>query len=362
MKIALINDTHFGYKNSSSYFLSYQQSFFDNVFFPYCEKHGIKDILHLGDLFDTRKHVTIKALNFTRTKFFEELRRRGITMNVICGNHDVYYNNTNDLCTLVEVLQPYADCIRVHMKPAVLKYDGFPIAVVPWIAADNHNECMEFIRTAPASVIAGHFSIGGFKYIANSNIKSEGLSQSLFAKYDLVMSGHYHTKSSAGNVTYLGSQYQFNWSDVDDRKYFHVYDTSTRELTPVENKERLYVKFYYDDSTITKLSDLIQPDVHSSLTIKNNYVRIIVTKKRDYHLFDAFIERIKSFEPYDLSIAETYELATNQSGDVSTASLEDTTALIDDYVDKVLNTDLNKERIKKMLHQLHAEALMADSI
>jgi len=358
MRIAIINDTHFGCKNSLQHFLDYQQDFIDNTLFPYCEKHGIKNILHLGDLFDNRKHITIRALNFTRTSFFEKLRTRGMTMDILPGNHDTSYKNTNNLCTLVEVLQHYEDCIRVHMDPVILKYDDFPVALVPWMAADNKQKCLDFIASANASVIVGHFELAGFKYIGNSNVKSEGHSRDIFAKYDMVLSGHYHSKSTGGNVTYLGAQYQFNWSDVDDLKYFHILDTSTRELTPVENPTRIYNKFYYDDSNATTVADLIDPNLHSECTIRNKYVRIIVQNKKDFHLFDLFIERIKSFDPYDLSIVENYETVATSSD--STETIEDTATLIDNYVDKVLETNLNKDRIKKILHQLHTEAMALD--
>ena len=45
MKIAILNDTHAGARNSSEIFLDYFGRFYSDVFFPYCEKHGIKQIL-----------------------------------------------------------------------------------------------------------------------------------------------------------------------------------------------------------------------------------------------------------------------------------------------------------------------------
>ena len=41
MKIAILNDTHAGARNSSEIFLDYFGRFYSEVFFPYCEKHGI---------------------------------------------------------------------------------------------------------------------------------------------------------------------------------------------------------------------------------------------------------------------------------------------------------------------------------
>jgi DNA repair exonuclease SbcCD nuclease subunit len=361
MKVMIISDTHFGYKNSSQHFIDYQKRFLDNILFPYCEKNGIDRILHLGDLFDNRKHVTIRTLNFVRKSFLEEIRNRGMKMDILPGNHDTAYKNTNNLCTLVEVLKHYKDCITVHMDPTTLSYDGFSIGLVPWIAPDNEKICLDFIRDAKCSVIVGHFALSGFKYIANSNIKSEGQDASLFSNYEMVLSGHYHTKSTKGNVYYLGSQYQFNWGDVDDRKFFHILDTETRELTQVENTDKIFNRFFYNDEEAESLEDIIQKDIHCYENVYNKYIRIIVQRKKDFHLFDKFVDKIKSFEPFDLTTVENYELNIRDDEDSNNA-IEDTSTLIDNYVDNILETDLDKNKIKMLLQELYTEASMIDTL
>ena len=47
MKIALLNDTHFGARNDSPAFLKYFMEFYDEQFFPYLEEHNIKTLIHL---------------------------------------------------------------------------------------------------------------------------------------------------------------------------------------------------------------------------------------------------------------------------------------------------------------------------
>ena len=100
MKVAILNDTHAGCRNSSDIFIKYQERFYNEVFFPYMEEHDIKQILHLGDYYDHRKYVNFKALNSNRKVFLDRIRELGIHMDIIPGNHDVFYKNTNDLCSL----------------------------------------------------------------------------------------------------------------------------------------------------------------------------------------------------------------------------------------------------------------------
>jgi len=62
MKIALLNDTHCGVRNSSQIFIDFQERFYKEIFFPYCEENSIEHIIHLGDYYDHRKFVNFKAL------------------------------------------------------------------------------------------------------------------------------------------------------------------------------------------------------------------------------------------------------------------------------------------------------------
>ena len=100
MKIAIITDTHCGIRNSSEIFLENAARFYSNIFFPHCVKNNIKHILHLGDFYENRKFVNFKALNHNRKNFLNPLRENGMTMDIIPGNHDTYYKNTNELNSL----------------------------------------------------------------------------------------------------------------------------------------------------------------------------------------------------------------------------------------------------------------------
>ena len=46
MKIALLNDTHFGARNDSIIFDDYFHKFYDEIFFPYLKEHNIKTLIH----------------------------------------------------------------------------------------------------------------------------------------------------------------------------------------------------------------------------------------------------------------------------------------------------------------------------
>ena len=58
MKIALLNDTHFGVRNDSMIFDDFLHKFYEEVFFPYLEKHDIKTLIHLVNIFSSINYIT----------------------------------------------------------------------------------------------------------------------------------------------------------------------------------------------------------------------------------------------------------------------------------------------------------------
>jgi DNA repair exonuclease SbcCD nuclease subunit len=347
MKIAILNDTHCGIRNSSDIFVKHQRDFYEQVFFPYLNENGIKNILHLGDYYDHRKFVNFKALSDNREVFLERLRRDGITMDIIPGNHDVYYKNTNELCSLKELMGHYMNEVNIIMEPRVMDYDGCKIALVPWINNENYHSSIEFIKNCKASILGAHLELVGFDMMKGVK-NTHGMESKIFDRFEQVWSGHFHTKSNQGNIHYLGSQMEFTWADSNDPKYFHIFDTETRELTPVRNPLVMFEKVVYNDAQI----DYNGKDISY---LKDKFVKLVVIKKEDPFVFDRFVDRIQQLGVHDLKIAETFDEFVGVNVDDEGISVEDTTELLDSYVDAV-DTDLDKDKIKGLMRGLYVEA------
>ena len=347
MKLSILNDTHCGVRNSSDIFLQYQERFYEEVFFPYLHKHGIKNILHLGDYYEHRKFVNFKALNANRKHFLEPMRDAGITMDIIPGNHDVYFKNTNELCSLKELLGYFTSNVNIIMEPTVLDYDGLGVAVIPWINNSNYEKYTKWAMQCKAPILGAHLELKGFDMMAGMP-NPHGMSADVFSRFEQVLSGHFHTKSHKDNVHYLGSQMEFSWADVDDPKYFHILDTETREIEAVRNPITMFKKIVYDDNKI----DYNDVDVSE---YEKHFLKLIVINKNDLYMFDKFVDKLNSIETYELKIAESFEEYLGESVEDEKISLEDTTHLLDSYVDAV-ETDLDKDHIKVELRKLYTEA------
>lgn len=346
MKIAILNDTHAGCRNSSDIFMDYQERFYSEIFFPYLLENDIKHILHLGDYYDNRKTINFKALHHNRKIFLEPMRKHGITMDIIPGNHDVYYKNTNELNALKELQGHYMNEVNLVMKPTVMNYEGTDIALVPWINPENEEDTLEFLANCKADIVGAHLELKGFE-MSKGMPCQEGMDKKHFNRFEMVLTGHFHAKSTQENIYYLGSQMEFFWNDCNDAKYFHILDTETRELEPIRNPITIYEKIYYDHEKLNKFQDLAYLD--------NKFVKVIVTNKGDPYEFERFIDRVQSQKIHELKIAEDFAEFLGSNVEDENVSVEDTETLVFNYIDAV-NTDLDKSRIKEEVSHLMKEA------
>lgn len=347
MKIAILNDTHCGIRNSSEVFLNNAADFYTEVFFPECEKRGIKQIVHLGDYYDHRKFVNFKALNHNRKVFLDRMRSLGMQMDIIPGNHDTYYKNTNDLNSLKELLGHYMNEVHIIMEPTVMEYGSLKMALLPWINTENYQSSLQFIKDCKADWLGGHLELGGFEVMRGLE-SSHGMDHKLFDKFELVMSGHYHASSRKDNIWYLGSQMEFFWSDAHDPKYFHVVDTETREVEKIQNPYTLFEKVVYNDD---------ETDYNTIDTAKfaKKFVKVVVVNKKDQFVFDRFIDRIQNEDIHELKIAENFSEFIGENVEDESISFDDTAEIVDTYIDAV-ETELDKNRIKNQVRELMTEA------
>ena len=135
MKIALLNDTHFGVRNDSMIFDDFLHKFYEEVFFPYLEKHNIKTLIHLGDVVDRRKFINFRVADNFRKGFLNKLWDMKIDTHMLIGNHDIYFKNTNkvnslqQLCTAPDgVNEPW-----IYVEPKVVDFDGLKILMLSLI-------------------------------------------------------------------------------------------------------------------------------------------------------------------------------------------------------------------------------------
>lgn len=352
MKIALVNDTHFGARGDNPLVNDYFFRFWEEQFFPYLSTHNIKTVVHLGDVVDRRKFINFKIAKDFKDRFMHRFWKEGIDTHILIGNHDIYFKDTNEvnaienLCTSFDgIHEPF-----IYTGPKTVYFDGIPIAFVPWVNPTNFEQVQQFLQFTPAQIVFGHLEIAGFE-MDRGNICHEGLKRSMFDKFDKVYTGHFHHKSDDGTIFYLGAQYEMTWADYGDPRGFHVFDTNTRQMEYIENPLKMFQKIHYDDTT--QNFEYWKKFDFSAMT--NSYVKVIVQKKNNPYLFDTMIDTLYKANPVDINIVEDFTDTPAEDDAVLVNQAEDTFTILTKTV-QTLETPLNKSRLINTLRDVYNEA------
>ena len=346
MKIALLNDTHFGCRNDSPAFMEHQNKFYNELFFPYIKRNNIKCLIHLGDVVDRRKFINHNTAHNFKRVFWDRLDDMGIETHIIIGNHDTYYKNTNEVNALQNLNISQNAIVYTHATDVDI--DGLKILFIPWICDDNEPESIRTIANSTAGIAMGHLEIKGFE-MHSGHMNDHGYEKSMFVKFEKVISGHFHKKSDDGHIYYLGTQYEMTWSDYNCPKGFHIFDTSTRELGRVENTNKMFKKITYNDKEINYDKFDITP-------YDKCFIKLFISNKSDNDMYERLMD--KFYNHINVHAIDVIEDPTDIGASVPENLLEqgeDTLTFLNNYID---NTDikLDKQKLKQFAKDLYMEA------
>lgn len=345
MTVALITDQHLDGRKGSVAFWEYFKRFYDEVFFPTLEKHGIKTVIDLGDTFDNRKGIDFNVWSRVRQHYFQRLEDMGIFVHMILGNHCTYYKNTNEINSPDLLLKDFSN-IEVYSRPETVSIDGTLILMLPWINSNNYEDTMKHLEGTRAEIAMGHLELNGFEVTPGMKME-HGMNPDIFKKFKQVFSGHFHHKSTRGNITYLGNPYQMFWNDYKDERGFHLYEPKTNKLKRVKNPYEIFQKIYYNDSTGSHLN-------FDTSQCANSFVKIIVEDKKDYLEFEKFVDSVFATQPHDVKIIETLVNDTFVE-ETEVTEVKDTLTLLNEYIDEV-EISVNKEKLKSVMRTLYIES------
>ena len=340
MRVAVITDTHYGARKGSTHLHNYFQLFYDNIFFPTLEREKIDTVIHMGDIFDSRKSIDYQSLEWAKQVVFEPLRKYKVY--AITGNHDCYYKNTNHVNSPELLLNDYSN-ISTFSKATEINIDGLDILLLPWINSENYDESLEAIQNSKSKVAMGHLEINGFK-ATRGHMMEDGMDTDVFSKFNAVYSGHFHTRSTDGKINYLGNPYEMYWNDVNDTRGFHIFDTDTITHSPINNPYKLFYNVYYEDTPY---------QTFDSTPYENKIVKVIVRKKTNPKQFQKFIDKLYATGIQDLKIIENFELIEGE--DFEMDEDENTLSLLNRYIDES-EFHLDKNIIKGIFQDLYRQA------
>jgi len=251
-------------------------------------------LLFLGDIFDDRKSISHRSLEFNRKTIIDPIVKLGLSADIIIGNHDAMHKNTLTPNAVNEVFGKIQN-FRIPDPAMTVNYDGVDIDLISWICRDNQYDIMEFVKNSKSKYCFGHFELVGFYFY--TGMKSHGMDPQFLTKYDYVGSGHFHTINSSGNVFYLGTPYTITANDNNEMRGFWVFDTDDmmnplfvqntktwhRKITyPLADGEVIDYDEYNDVRVVIDLNDkeddafrIIESNIEkisNRVKVNNNYV------------------------------------------------------------------------------------------
>lgn len=342
MKVAIITDQHFGARKNSKLFHDFFLKFYDEVFFPTIKREKITTVIDMGDTFDNRTGINFSALSWAKRNYYDRLQEMGVKIYTIVGNHTAYYKNTNSINAVDLLLREYNN-VYVIPEYEECEIGGLNIAMVPWINQENETSTYSSLEKTKCPVVMGHLELQGF-YANRQHLMEHGAARTPYAKFDKVFSGHYHHRSTEDNINYLGNPYEIYWSDLEEIRGFHIFDTKTLETIPINNPFKMFYRLYYEDTPY---------QTFNTSEYKDKIVKVIVRKKTDSKNFEKFVDKLLECGVADLKIVENF--AFNESEDFDVQESEDTLSILSRYLDES-ETDIDKTAVKDIIKNIYQEA------
>ena len=331
-KFLILGDLHFRKcrsKEENKYRLNVLQFISD-----YMKLNKISHIIQLGDFFHDRKSVDVSLDNEVQNIFDKYFNSILESFEIVTGNHDVYYNNRNDISSL-EMLKNIIPSLHITDEPDYSEV--YKMTFLPWLNENNAEKFNEFL-SKPNKYCFGHLEINGFEMMRGILAK-DSLEVSSFRHFDRVFSGHYHLTQDKGNITYVGSVFQNDFGDYGDIKRFFVLDQVKDEI------EEVKIPFIFFDKIIINNEKDIDDCKIESYKDKNIQVvlNILSSIKREN-----FISKISE-------ILTNYNVIDNSqlcSEKVEISADEDLNNIFTDYISQNKEYD---ERKKESLQSLFLE-------
>ncbi|EPE3294656.1 metallophosphoesterase [Escherichia coli] len=337
MKILNLGDWHLGVKADDEWVQSIQLNGIKQAI-EYSKKNGITTWIQYGDIFDVRKAITHKTMEFAR-EIVQMLDDAGITLHTVVGNHDMHFKNTLTPNASTELLAKYPN-VKVYDKPTTVDFDGCLIDLIPWMCEENTGEILEHIKTSSASFCVGHWELNGFYFY--KGMKSHGLEPDFLKTYKEVWSGHFHTISEAANVKYIGTPWTLTAGDENDPRGFWMFDTETERMEFIPNNTTWHRRIHYPFKGKIDYKDFT-----------NLSVRVIVTEvDKNLTKFESELEKVVHSLRVVSKIDNSVE--SDDSEEVEVQSLQ---TLMEEYINAIPDiTDSDREALIQYANQLYVEA------
>jgi hypothetical protein len=202
---------------------------FDDIVAVY-KKYGCDGIVDLGDTTDDRSAIPVTTIDVLCAGL-AKLPASATGHHKLTGNHEQFLRDTS--ISNWRLFAPYFEVIQdrkiVTVDNCKIFFCSYPkdyAELASWIA-------LESSKARGHKILFGHFQVKG-AYL-NSTKAATGIPVESINGFDLAVLGHVHTPQSVTDrVHYVGSPFQQDWGEINQKKRLAIVDTSKFTVTWVE--------------------------------------------------------------------------------------------------------------------------------
>lgn len=268
--VAIIaNDIHLN--NDNGELVKYIFDQLSNV----CKKYGVNCLLIGGDLFTNRIGQPLDTL-LNVGDVIEDYREKGLTIHIIPGNHD-----KTDSDSRKSYLHVYkSDNFKVHDRLKYVNIGNVCFTFIPYFSDEVWLKEFKKAKLMPGkkNIMITHMGFDGVVNNDGTQVSSL-IKPSMFAKYDLVLIGHYHNASKlAKNVIYTGSAYQNDFGEnIVDKGCHVIYSDAGIKFVPLIFPK--YIKEVVNINDSVTINNLIEKYAGD----EENFIRFVFRgRKSDF--------------------------------------------------------------------------------
>ncbi|MEM3373138.1 MAG: DNA repair exonuclease [Candidatus Anstonellales archaeon] len=305
MKIAIVSDTHFGYKR-------FYEDAFEQGKESLIKAANMSDvILCPGDIFDSRiptLETLIKAI-----EIFTEVKSLNKKIYVIPGTHE---RRSKELPNPIEILEKANLVINVHNKTEVFENNKEKISIsgLGGVPEEFAREALKQLKIQKYedcfNIFMFHQTIQELMPIPMPEVMSL---EDLPKGYDLYICGHYHKKKliveRKKNFRFVipGSTVLTQLKEEEqEQKGFFVYDTKKDEFEFISIKSRPFyvINLNFDKASNTEINDKIYQEVEKIFGTKSTEIN---NEKKKSIIKIVLTGTLKNSEILNLNLKEIEE-------------------------------------------------------
>ena len=291
MRLFMVSDFHLGkYSLNSDKWLENMRSYFYDFFIPLLKEYSKENdkLLVLGDIFDNRNSIDLRALNLA-VEIFEDISKI-IECHVLLGNHDQRMMNDPNINSVVSIRN--INNVFVYSEPTEITFDNKTALIMPWVnGKDSEIQILE--KYSGKDLLFCHSDLNGCRTQLNPTRPSNKniLDIEDFKGYNKIYSGHIHIVQTIQNFTFVGSPYHLDRNDISNTKGVFVYDTKKdkdifipNDFSPEFKKVKILKEKDIDKlKPLLDTNHFIDVEISNTLIVNNPQFRLEFDKLTNKH-------------------------------------------------------------------------------